>query len=111
LFERMATCWGLAYQMVDDLKDVMQSSAASGKTVARDLHLDRPNIALAIGVSNAVSRLTRLIDVGDRTLDKLIALRPGLRFLRRLRTDLQHELMRVTAKRVIPHRECTAAAS
>jgi geranylgeranyl pyrophosphate synthase len=111
LFERMATCWGLAYQMVDDLKDVMQSSAASGKTAARDLHLDRPNIALAIGVPDALSRLTRLIDVGDRMLDKLIALRPGLQFLRRLRTDLQHELRRVTAKRITAPREYTAAAS
>ena len=106
LFERLAACWGLAYQMVDDLKDVMQSSAESGKTAARDLHLDRPNIALAVGVPDAMSRLTRLIDVGDRTLDRLITLRPALKFLRRLRTDLQHELRRVTAQRA-----CTAAAS
>ena len=106
LFERMATCWGLAYQMVDDLRDVMQSSAASGKTAARDLHLDRPNIALAIGVPAAISRLTQLIDVGDRTLDRLTALLPALKFLRRLRTDLQHELLRVTAQGA-----CTAAAS
>ncbi len=55
LFERIATCWGLAYQMVDDLKDVMQSSVESGKTAARDLDLDRPNIALAIGVPDALS--------------------------------------------------------
>jgi geranylgeranyl pyrophosphate synthase len=106
LFERLATCWGLAYQMVDDLKDVMQSSVESGKTAARDLHLDRPNIALAIGVPDAMSRLARLIDVGDRTLDRLITLRPALKFLRRLRTDLQHELRRVTAQQA-----CTAAAS
>ncbi|UWZ85676.1 polyprenyl synthetase family protein [Occallatibacter riparius] len=116
LFERMATCWGLAYQMVDDLKDVMQSSVASGKTAARDLHLDRPNIALAIGVPDALARLTRLIDVGDRTLDGLMARRPSLKFLRRLRTDLQHELRRVTSQRITPQptatqRECTAAAS
>ncbi len=99
LFERIATCWGLAYQMVDDLKDVLQSSVESGKTAARDLDLDRPNIALAIGVPDALSRLTRLIDVGDPTLDRLTTLRPALRFLRRLRTDLQHELRRVTAQR------------
>jgi geranylgeranyl pyrophosphate synthase len=105
LFERMAMAWGLAYQMVDDLKDVLQSSSQSGKTAARDLHLDRPNIALAIGVPDALSRLTRLIDLGDRTLDCLLALRPALRFLRRLRTDLQYELRRVTTH------SCAAAAS
>jgi geranylgeranyl pyrophosphate synthase len=106
LFERIATCWGLAYQMVDDLKDVLQSSAESGKTAARDLHLDRPNIALAIGVQDAFDRVTRLIDVGDRTLDRLISHRHSLEFLRRLRTDLQHELRRVTMQRA-----CVAAAS
>jgi geranylgeranyl diphosphate synthase, type II len=98
LFERLSTFWGLAYQMVDDLKDVMQESGESGKTAARDLHLDRPNIALAIGVPDALSRLVRLIESGDRTLDKLLELRPALGFLRRLRTDLQVELWRVTER-------------
>jgi geranylgeranyl diphosphate synthase, type II len=99
LFERMAACWGLAYQMVDDLKDVMQSSAQIGKTAARDFHLDRPNIALAIGVPDALVRLTKLIDVGDRTLDRLLIAKPDLKFLRRLKTDLHHELTRVMAQR------------
>jgi geranylgeranyl diphosphate synthase type II len=96
--ERMASCWGLAYQIVDDLKDVLQSSAQSGKTSARDIHLDRPNIALAAGVSTAVERLTRLIDAGDRTLQKLVAARPALLFLAQLRADLQNELNRVSEK-------------
>jgi geranylgeranyl pyrophosphate synthase len=96
LLERMAMCWGLGYQMVDDLKDVLQSSAQSGKTAARDLHLDRPNIALAIGVPAAVARLIRLIRLGDRMLIRLLALRPSLGFLTKLRSDLQAELIRVT---------------
>jgi len=96
LLERMAMCWGLGYQMVDDLKDLLQTSAESGKTPARDLQLDRPNIALAIGVPAAVMRLTRLIPLGDRMLMRLLALRPALTFLGTLRTDLQSELIRVT---------------
>jgi geranylgeranyl pyrophosphate synthase len=99
LFERMGACWGLAYQMVDDLKDVMQSSAQIGKTAARDFHLDRPNIALAIGIPDTLVRLTRLIDIGDRTLDRLLIVMPDLKFLRRLKTDLHHELTRVMAQR------------
>ena len=98
LLERMAACWGLAYQMVDDLKDVMQNSAQIGKTAARDFHLDRPNIALVIGIPNALVRLTRLVDVGDRTLDRLLIVQPDLKFLRRLKTDLHHELTRVMAQ-------------
>jgi geranylgeranyl diphosphate synthase type II len=96
LLERMAMCWGLGYQMVDDLKDVLQTSAESGKTAARDLHLDRPNIALAIGVPAAVARLTHLIRLGDRMLERLLAIRPALTFLRSLRMDLHAELSRVT---------------
>ena len=94
--ERMAMCWGLGYQMVDDLKDLLQSSEESGKTASRDRQLDRPNIALAIGVPAAVERATRLIRLGDRMLVRLLALRPSLAFLSRLRTDLEWELGRVT---------------
>lgn len=96
LMERVALCWGLGYQMVDDLKDVLQTSSESGKTAARDLDLDRPNIAHAIGIRPAVARLTRLIHAGDRTLDHLLELKPALAFLGRLRTDLEAELNRVT---------------
>ena len=94
--ERMAMCWGLGYQIVDDLKDLLQTSTESGKTPARDLQLDRPNIALAIGVPAAVARLTRLIALGDRMLTRLLVLRPALAFLGNLRVDLQSELSRVT---------------
>lgn len=98
LLERMATAWGLAYQEVDDLKDVLESSAESGKTTARDLDLDRPNIALAIGTGQTLRRVARLIQVGDGTLDTLLAARPALGFLRRLRVSLQGELSRLTQK-------------
>ncbi len=96
LLERMAMCWGLGYQMVDDLKDLLQTSAESGKTPARDFDLDRPNIALAIGVPAAVARLTHLISLGDRMLTRVLVFRPALAFLSKLRIDLQSELSRVT---------------
>src|SRR5450631_309112 len=50
LLDRIAMYWGLSYQILDDLKDVLQSAAETGKTGARDVSLDRPNIALAIGI-------------------------------------------------------------
>jgi geranylgeranyl pyrophosphate synthase len=96
LLERMAMCWGLGYQMVDDLKDLLQSSAESGKTAARDQALDRPNIALAIGVPAAVARLTTLIRLGDRMMVRLFAIRPALEFLAKLRIDLETELNKIT---------------
>ena len=96
LLERISACWGLSYQIVDDLKDVLQSPDDTGKTVARDILLDRPNIAAAIGVSGAVERLIRLLRVGDLTLRRLLARRPELSFLSSLRSELQGELTRVT---------------
>jgi geranylgeranyl diphosphate synthase, type II len=95
LLERIGRFWGLSYQVVDDLKDVLQSSEESGKTVARDLSLERPNIALAIGISAATARLSRLIDLGDKTLRRLVARRPSLHFLGKLRQSLQEETARV----------------
>ena len=94
--ERISTFWGFGYQIVDDLKDVLQSAAQTGKTSARDIELNRPNIAAAIGISAAVHRLTRLIDLGDRALRRLLAKRPELEFLERLRGELQSELARVS---------------
>ncbi|MDE3188017.1 MAG: polyprenyl synthetase family protein [Acidobacteriota bacterium] len=96
LLERIAVCWGLGYQIVDDLKDVLQCVAETGKSVARDILLGRPNIAAAIGVPGAVERLNRLIRAGDLTLRRLLVARPSLSFLGKLRSDLQDELIRVT---------------
>jgi geranylgeranyl pyrophosphate synthase len=96
LLERIALYWGLSYQMVDDVKDVLGSAAQARKTVARDLLLDRPNVASAMGIPCAVERLTRFIHLGDRTLGQLLKSRPELSFLGKLRNDLEEELVRVT---------------
>jgi geranylgeranyl pyrophosphate synthase len=96
LIERIALFWGLSYQIVDDLKDVLQSAAETGKTPARDVLLDRPNIAVAIGIRGAVQRLARFIDLGDRALHNLMLSKPALSFLVKLRGDLEDELLRVS---------------
>ena len=93
--QRISRFWGLAYQIVDDLKDVLDGALQSGKTPARDALLDHPNIAAAIGVHAAARRLTRFIDLGDRVLRRLLAARPSLAFLEQLRGELQRELIRV----------------
>jgi geranylgeranyl pyrophosphate synthase len=103
LLERIALYWGLGYQMVDDLKDVLESTAGAGKTVARDLLLDRPNAASSMGIPGAVARLTRFIHLGDKTLHQLLQSRLGLSFLQKLRSDLEEELARVTGSaRALP---------
>ena len=96
LIERISLFWGLAYQIMDDLKDVLQSSSQTGKTPARDVLLSHPNVAAVIGIRPAVQRLTRFIDLGDHVLQRLLLTRPELDFLDRPRGELQLELARVT---------------
>jgi geranylgeranyl pyrophosphate synthase len=96
LLERIALNWGLAYQMVDDLKDVLDNTHDARKTIARDILLDRPNAAAAMGISGAMERLTRFIYLGDTTLQQLLRSKPEMSFLEKLRGSLEEELVRVT---------------
>ena len=96
LLERIALFWGLSYQILDDMKDVLQNSDESGKTPSRDLALGRPNLALTLGIEPAAERLQRMIGLGDRTLDRLVASRPGVAFLRTLRFELGDEAAQLT---------------
>ena len=75
---------------------MLQCVSETGKSVARDILLGRPNIAAAVGVAGAVERLNSLIRMGDLTLSRLLIIRPSLSFLGKLRSDLQDELVRVT---------------
>ena len=110
LLERIAVCWGLGYQIIDDLKDVLQSADETGKTSARDELLGRPNIATAIGICGAVERLQRLMRIGDLTLQRLLVHRPSLSFLSGLRSDLQGELRQVTDSASAMAEEATTRA-
>jgi len=97
LLERISVYWGLSYQIVDDLKDVRHNATETGKTVARDLLLDRPNIAIAVGIPAAIERLDRLIRLGDKTLSRILISRPALSSLRTFATQLHAEVTRVSA--------------
>jgi len=61
--ERLARCWGLAYQILDDFKDGLMSSAETGKSTHRDRRMARPNLPAAVGDEEALARLVEL--VGD----------------------------------------------
>jgi hypothetical protein len=49
-----------------------------------------------MGIPSAVERLTRFIELGDRTLARLVQARLGLSFLEKLRSSLEEELVRIT---------------
>ncbi len=92
LLERLAAFWGLSYQALDDLKDIFQAAGQTGKTTARDASLNRPNLALAVGVPNAFRRLERLMRLSDCTLARLVERLPSLVFLTELRGRFRDEL-------------------
>ncbi len=98
LLERVARYWGFAYQVLDDLKDVLESSGETGKTGGRDAVLDRPNVSLSIGTEPAIRRLTQFIRIGDRSLMRLLRERPELVFLEELRNDLERQLASLQAR-------------
>jgi geranylgeranyl pyrophosphate synthase len=63
--------WGLGYQVADDLNDVLANSIDTGKTSGRDQMLNRPNLALAIGVPAARLQLAHLFVLSVRALKQL----------------------------------------
>lgn len=80
---RLCIHWGLAYQGVDDLKDLFASSTFLGKTTQRDTALGRPNLALAIGVPAAHARVQRLLRLAGLTIQHLVAENPRHLYLAR----------------------------
>uniref|UniRef100_E6PXD2 Putative Farnesyltranstransferase n=1 Tax=mine drainage metagenome TaxID=410659 RepID=E6PXD2_9ZZZZ len=96
LLDRLAIVWGLAYQALDDLKDVLHAPGSAAKTAARDAHLGRPNIALAIGIPEAFVRVEQLMHYGDCTIASLIRKRESLIFLRGVRQQFEHEIDRLS---------------
>ncbi|MCP5535663.1 MAG: polyprenyl synthetase family protein [Akkermansiaceae bacterium] len=90
--ELLATYWGLAYQVSDDLKDVCASSQSTGKTVRQDAGKGRPNIAVCEGVSKAVNRMFHYVAKGDAVLERLVSGRREWVFLSAMRKRFEDEL-------------------
>lgn len=100
LLDRLAVVWGLAYQAIDDLKDVLHDAERAGKTTARDSLLDRPNLALTLGPAATIKRLHKLVRLGQRltsevqTTDSVLGcLNPPTQRLRREVAALEEEVM------------------
>jgi geranylgeranyl pyrophosphate synthase len=85
--------WGLAFQALDDLSDLLTTSVGAGKTTGRDRALARPNLALALGVPETRRRLGRLILQAEQRIARLAGARPAWVFL----DEFQQELARAAA--------------
>jgi len=87
---RLAVYWGLFYQGVDDLIDILAPTRFSGKTSGRDQSLGRPSIARELGIDGAGCYLDRLSRISEGSVKRLGADYPGLKFL----TDFHFRLAR-----------------
>ena len=81
LLHHLASFWGLGYQALDDLKDVLKLQAETGKTTGRDALLHRPNVAIELGAEKTVIRLRRLSEIAHRLIERLMHLKPELALL------------------------------
>ena len=95
LLHRLASFWGLGYQALDDLKDVLKLQAETGKTSGRDALLQRPNVALELGVEKTVARLRRLAGIAHHLSERLTHLNPGLSLLQAVGTRFDGETQTV----------------
>lgn len=59
--DRLATAWGLAYQILDDFKDILMQGSESGKSSHRDAQLGRPNLPQQRGLQRAMADLQELL--------------------------------------------------
>ena len=92
LLERLAVFWGLSYQTLDDLKDVVPCGDVHGKTAARDAFLNRPNLALTIGIAESFERIDRLMNLAGLAITRLVRRHVGLAFLREVRMQFNKEI-------------------
>ena len=61
-WRRTGECIGAAYQIADDLHDVLGCPQAMGKPIAVDAANGRPNAAARLGIDGAAARLGQLIE-------------------------------------------------
>ena len=96
LLDRLAVFWGLSYQTLDDLKDVLYIDDVHGKTASRDAFLDRPNLALTIGIPESFDRIDRMMNLACRAIAHLTARRVRLAFLRDVRVQFNKEIAKLS---------------
>lgn len=69
---------GEAYQIADDIRDVICNEGELGKPTGRDAALDRPNAVHRLGIATAVERLEELVGAAIKSIPDC----PGAKDLR-----------------------------
>ncbi len=91
----LGDCLGEAYQVADDIRDVVFDTAALGKPIGRDVALGRPSAAREWGLANSVKRFMALL---DRAVESIPQCRGRAQF---------QALVRSEGERLVPSAMCT----
>jgi len=92
LLRKLSIYWGLFYQGVDDLKDLLERTDVSGKTSGRDAALGRPNVAHQLGAARARGYLLRLSSLAATCIAAITASHPQSRYLQAFQMTLLQRL-------------------
>jgi geranylgeranyl diphosphate synthase type II len=95
-WQALGDCLGEAYQIADDIRDVMGQADLLGKPVGQDAQHDRPNAIANLGLSGAIDHFESLI----RTASESIPEGPNAQSMRAL---VMHE-----SERLVPREACNA---
>lgn len=90
----LGECLGEAYQVADDIRDVVGEAQALGKPVGQDAQNARPSVAHALGLGGAITYFEYLI---QRAVESV----PEAQGCERLR-----QLVRQESERLVPHSTC-----
>ena len=92
----LGDCLGEAYQVADDIRDVVGEAQALGKPVGQDAQNARPSVAHALGLGGAITYFEYLIERAAASV-------PEGDGCERLR-----QLVRQESERLVPHSTCVA---
>jgi geranylgeranyl pyrophosphate synthase len=79
--------WGLAFQGMDDLVDLMKTTREAGKSTGRDSRLARPNLAIVMGAAAARRRVARLARLSEAATERLAARGKRWGYLQRFQAE------------------------
>ncbi len=85
---------GEAYQVADDIRDVMADPQLLGKPTGQDISLGRPSSAIDLGLAGAIEHFESLVDAASKSVPD----GPSAQALRKL--------VRLESERLVPRAAC-----
>ena len=96
LWRALGECLGEAYQVADDIRDVIGQAQELGKPTGQDAQHGRPSMAHELGLGGAIEYFEKLI---DRAVDSVPLVESG---------DTLRKIVRMESERLVPSSVCNS---